>query len=59
MTNDGAGLRPVTRAMKRRSMEVLDVSAWKRFDTGGRLFWNINTRAYQEEARRIIEARKP
>ncbi len=44
--------------MKCLSMEVLDVSAWKRFDTKGRLFWNWNTRADYEEVRRIIEARK-
>ena len=53
------GVRKVAQAMKRLSMEVLDESAWKRFDTDGRLFWNMNTRADYEEARRIIEARKP
>jgi hypothetical protein len=43
--------------MKRLSMEMLDESAGKRFDTGGRLFWDRNTRADYEEARRMIEAR--
>jgi hypothetical protein len=38
-------------------MEVLDESAWKRFDTDGRLFWNMNTLADYEEARRILEDR--
>jgi hypothetical protein len=31
------------------------VSVWKRFDTEGRLFWNMNTPADFAEARRIIE----
>jgi len=51
------GVRKVTEAMKRLSMEVLDESAWKRFDSDGRLFWNMNTLADYEEARRVIEER--
>jgi molybdopterin-guanine dinucleotide biosynthesis protein A len=51
-----AGVRKVTDAMKRLPMEVLDESAWKRFDTEGRLFWNMNTPADFEAARRILEA---
>lgn len=51
-----SGVRKVTEAMKRLPMEVLDESAWKRFDTNGRLFWNMNTPADYEEARRILEA---
>jgi len=43
--------------MKRLPMEVLDESAWKRFDTDGRLFWNMNTLADYEEARQVIEER--
>jgi len=54
-----SGVRRVTDAMKRLPMEVLDVSVWKRFDTKGRLFWNMNTPADYEEARRILEARQP
>ena len=50
-----SGVRKVTEAMKRVPMEVLDESLWKRFDTEGRLFWNMNTREDFEEARRIIE----
>ena len=50
-----SGVRKVTEAMKRLPMEVLDESAWKRFDTQGRLFWNMNTPADFTEARRIIE----
>lgn len=50
------GIRKVTEAMKRLPMEVLDESAWKRFDTNGRLFWNMNTPADFEAARRILEA---
>lgn len=51
-----SGVRKVTEAMKRLPMEVLDESAWKRFDTEGRLFWNMNTQADFAEARRILEA---
>lgn len=51
------GVRKVTEAMKRVPMEVLDESAWKRFDTDGRLFWNMNTPGDYDEARRVIEGR--
>ena len=54
-----SGVRKVTDAMKRLPMEVLDVSVWKRFDTKGRLFWNINAPADYEEAKRILEVRQP
>ena len=54
-----SGVRKVSDAMKRLPMEVLDVSVWKRFDTKGRLFWNINTPADYEEAKRILEVRQP
>jgi molybdopterin-guanine dinucleotide biosynthesis protein A len=49
------GIRKVTEAMKRVSMEVVDEKDWARFDKGGRLFWNMNTPAEYEEARRILE----
>jgi molybdopterin-guanine dinucleotide biosynthesis protein A len=49
------GVRKVTDAMKRLPMEVLDESAWKRFDTDGRLFWNMNTQEDFAVARRILE----
>jgi molybdenum cofactor guanylyltransferase len=51
------GCRKVSEAMKHVSMEVLDESAWKRFDNDGRLFWNMNTLADYEEARRVFEGR--
>ena len=50
-----AGVRKVTEAMKRLPMEVLDESAWKRFDSENRLFWNMNTPEDYEKARRILE----
>jgi molybdopterin-guanine dinucleotide biosynthesis protein A len=50
------GIRKVTEAMKRVSMEVVDEKEWKRFDKSGRLFWNMNTPAEYEEARRLLEA---
>ncbi len=53
-----SGIRKVTEAMKRMPMEVLDESVWKRFDTEGRLFWNMNTPADYEEAKHILEAQQ-
>jgi molybdopterin-guanine dinucleotide biosynthesis protein A len=53
-----SGVRKVTEAMKRLTMEVLDDSAWKRFDTDNRLFSNMNTPADYEEARRALKAHK-
>ncbi len=50
------GVRKVTEAMKRIPGEVLDEFAWKRFDTGGRLFWNMNTPEDYAEARGILES---
>ena len=52
-----AGLRKVSEAMKRLPMEVLDAEVWKRFDSDQRLFWNMNTPADFEEARRIFDER--
>jgi molybdopterin-guanine dinucleotide biosynthesis protein A len=37
------GVRKVTDAMKLLRMEILDETHWKRFDSAGRLFWNMNT----------------
>jgi molybdopterin-guanine dinucleotide biosynthesis protein A len=50
------GVRKVTQALKQVKTEVLDERDWKRFDSAGRLFWNMNTAADYEEARRIVEA---
>lgn len=50
-----AGVRKVGDALKHLSMEVLDESVWKRFDTRNRLFWNMNTPTDYEEARRLLE----
>jgi molybdenum cofactor guanylyltransferase len=46
------GVRKVTEALKQVRTEVLDESAWNRFDSAGRLFWNMNTPADFEEAQR-------
>jgi molybdopterin-guanine dinucleotide biosynthesis protein A len=48
-----AGVRKVTQALKQVEAEVLDERDWKRFDSAGRLFWNMNTAADYDEARRI------
>ena len=50
------GTRKITEAMKQLHMEVVDEADWKRFDTAGRLFWNMNTAADYDEARRMLEA---
>lgn len=52
------GVRKVTAAMKRLRMEVLDEPHWKRFDTAGRLFWNMNTQQDYQEALRVWETEK-
>jgi len=51
-----AGVRKVTQALLEVQTEVLDEADWKRFDIGGRLFWNMNTPAEYAEARRILKA---
>ena len=47
------GVRKVTEALRHVRTEVLDESAWKRFDSAGRLFWNMNTPADFQEAQRL------
>jgi molybdenum cofactor guanylyltransferase len=49
------GVRKVTQGISLLRAEVLDERDWKRFDSAGRLFWNMNTAADYEEARRIVE----
>jgi hypothetical protein len=36
-------------------MEILDETHWKRFDSAGRLFWNMNTPLDYQEAVRMWE----
>lgn len=50
------GVRKVMEGVGHLKAEVLDEKDWKRFDSAGRLFWNMNTPADYEEARRILEA---
>jgi molybdenum cofactor guanylyltransferase len=52
------GVRKITDALKQVTIEVLDEADWKRFDSAGRLFWNMNTVADFEEARRVLEAER-
>jgi molybdopterin-guanine dinucleotide biosynthesis protein A len=52
------GTRKITEAMKRLDMEIVDETQWKRFDSAGRLFWNMNTAADYQEAKRILEAER-
>ncbi len=53
-----SGTRKVTEAMKQLRMEIVDESGWKRFDSAGRLFWNMNTAADYEEAKKLLEAER-
>jgi molybdopterin-guanine dinucleotide biosynthesis protein A len=53
-----SGVRKVTQGLQCVTTEVLDEAGWKRFDSAGRLFWNMNTAADYEEVRRILEAER-
>jgi molybdopterin-guanine dinucleotide biosynthesis protein A len=53
-----AGVRRVTQALKQVPTEVLDAADWKRFDSSGSLFWNMNTAADYNEAVRRSEAHR-
>jgi molybdenum cofactor guanylyltransferase len=48
------GVRKVTGGVALLGSEVLDEADWKRFDSAGRLFWNMNTLADYEEAKRNL-----
>jgi molybdenum cofactor guanylyltransferase len=52
------GVRKVTEGIALLRAEVLDDADWKRFDSARRLFWNMNTAADYEEARRMLEAER-
>lgn len=51
-----AGTRKITEALNVLHVEVLDEKDWKRFDTNGRLFWNMNTAADYQEALRVFNS---
>ena len=50
-----SGERKVTRALEVLKREVVEESEWKPLDPSGRLFWNMNTSADYDEARRILK----
>jgi len=50
-----SGVRKVTQGLQHVATEVLDEAEWKRFDSAGRLFWNMNTQADYEEASRSFK----
>ena len=52
------GVRKMSEGIGVLRAEVLDEADWKRFDSAGRLFWNMNTAADFEEARRLWEAER-
>jgi len=49
------GVRKVTEGIALLRSEVLDEAKWKRFDSAGRLFWNMNTQADYEKASRSFK----
>ena len=49
------GVRKVTEGISLLRAEVLDGQNWKRFDSAGRLFWNMNTPADYEKALRVLD----
>jgi molybdenum cofactor guanylyltransferase len=53
-----SGVRKVMEGLHHVKTEVLDEADWKRFDSAGRLFWNMNTAADFEEARRAWKAER-
>jgi molybdenum cofactor guanylyltransferase len=52
------GVRKVMESVKLLNAEMLDEKDWKRFDSAGRLFWNMNTQSDYDEARRVLEAER-
>jgi molybdopterin-guanine dinucleotide biosynthesis protein A len=54
----GSGVRKVTDAMKPLCVEVLDEPDWKRFDSAGRLFWNMNTQPDYQQALAALKAER-
>jgi molybdenum cofactor guanylyltransferase len=54
-----SGIRRVSEGMKRLRTEALDERDWKRFDSAGRLFWNMNTQQDYEEALRAWGMERP
>lgn len=50
-----SGVRKVSEGIERAGVEVLDEAAWKRFDSAGRLFANINTAADYAAAQALQE----
>ena len=50
------GIRKITDAAERLRTEILDETHWKRFDSAGRLFWNMNTPQDYQAALQIWEA---
>ncbi len=51
-------IRKVTDGINTLRAEVLDGADWKRFDTAGQLFWNMNTAADFEKVRRVWEVER-
>jgi molybdopterin-guanine dinucleotide biosynthesis protein A len=53
------GTRKVTEVFKHLDTEILDAAHWKRFDSAGRLFWNMNTpQDYESALAALAQERK-
>lgn len=52
------GVRKIGETLRYLETETLDEAEWKRFDSAGRLFSNMNTLAEYEEMRRELESRE-
>jgi molybdopterin-guanine dinucleotide biosynthesis protein A len=53
------GVRKVTEVFKHTETEILDAAHWKRFDSAGRLFWNMNTPQDYEDALKVLAEEHP
>jgi molybdopterin-guanine dinucleotide biosynthesis protein A len=53
------GVRKVTEVFKHIQTEILDEAHWKRFDSAGRLFWNMNTQQDYEDAVKAFAGGQP
>ena len=53
------GVRKVTEVFKHAATEILDEAHWKRFDSAGRLFWNMNTpQDYEDAVKALAEGQR-
>jgi molybdopterin-guanine dinucleotide biosynthesis protein A len=54
-----SGTRKVSEVFKYLDTEILDGAHWKRFDSAGRLFWNMNTPQDYQSALEVLSKERP